>query len=106
MKEYHRALAVVCDDLFFSRFNRSSAAVQALARSDPRSDQAATTMLQSVFDNKNHEEVKAGVVEDLLSVKLAPNTDGHGVQFDKERIKQRFVAHITSYFQRLWTEFV
>lgn len=94
LKEYHKALAVVCDDLFFARYRQSSGISQTLAKKNPgvSVEQAALQLLQAMFGDCRTEDDKMKVVNDLLDVKLLPGTDKEGVHFNKERMQQRLVV--------------
>ena len=94
LKEYHKALAVVCDDLFFARYRQSSGISQTLAKKNPgvSVEQAALQLLQAMFGDCRTEDDKMKVVNDLLDVKLLPGTDTEGVHFNKERMQQRLVV--------------
>ncbi|VDI46614.1 Hypothetical predicted protein, partial [Mytilus galloprovincialis] len=91
LREYHRALAVVCDDLFFARYRQSSGISKTLAKKNPgvSVEHAALQLLQAMFGDCRTEDEKMKVVEDLLDVKLLPGTDTEGVHFNKERMQQR-----------------
>lgn len=86
MREYHRALAVVCDDLFFARYRRNSAPNSGSQRNV---GQAAVQMLQALFGDCKTEDEKIKMVDDLLDVKLLPGTDMEGVHFNKDRLQDR-----------------
>ena len=92
LREYHRALAVVCDDLFFARYRRSTGFSQSLAKATGTQnvEQAALQLLQAMFGDCRTEEEKIKMVEDLLDVKLLPGTNLEGVHFNKERIEDRY----------------
>ena len=83
LREYHRALSVVCSDLFFARFRRST---------QPRTDnvQGALQLLQSMFGECHTEDEKVKMVDDLLDVKLLPATNVEGVHFNTERLRERY----------------
>ena len=87
LREYHRALAVVCDDLFFARFRRNTAGT---IRNEP-SVEGAAKLLQQMFGNCHTEDEKIKMVDDLLDVKLLPSTTSEGVHFNAERLKERYV---------------
>lgn len=94
LREYHRALAVVCDDLFFARYRRSSSLTQTLARANSgvNIEQAALQLLSAMFGDCRTEDEKLLMVEDLLDVKLLPGTNMDGVHFNKDRIQERCVG--------------
>ena len=83
---------MVCDDLFFARYRQDSAPVQTLAASSPSAenmDEAAQAMLAAMFGDAYNEEEKVHVVQELLDTRILPATDGQGVAFSSDRIKQR-----------------
>jgi hypothetical protein len=89
-REFYRALSVVCDDLFFSRYRRESSAVQSLADSEGVSiAQAARDLLETMYGDTVNEDEKARVVDGLLDTRLLPATDVEGVEFNEERLKER-----------------
>lgn len=84
-KEYHRAWAVVCDDLFFSRFRRNTTGS---IKNEPSVD-GALRLLQQMFGSCHTEDEKIKMVEDLLDVKLLPATNYEGVHFNADRLRER-----------------
>lgn len=91
MKEFHLALAVICDDLFFARYRRSSALARTLS-SLPASDDlesASRVLLESVFGDAHTEADKENMVEGLLDVKLLRGANKEGVHFTHEGIVER-----------------
>lgn len=85
-REYHRAMAVVCDDLFFARFRRNTAGT---IKNEPSID-SALTLLQQMFGNCHTEDEKIKMVDDLLDVKLLPATNLEGVHFNADRLRERY----------------
>lgn len=91
VKEYNRALAVVCDDLFFARYRRTTGLSQSIAKSTGVNvEQAALHMLQAMFGGCRTEDEKMKMVDDLLDVKLLPGTNMEGVHFNKNRLNERW----------------
>lgn len=89
-KEYNRALAVVCDDLFFARYKRTTGLSQSVAKATGVNvEQAALQMLQAMFGGCRTEDEKMKMVDDLLDVKLLPGTNMEGVHFNKNRLNDR-----------------
>ncbi|EDO39341.1 predicted protein, partial [Nematostella vectensis] len=95
LKEFHRCLAVVCDDLFFSRYRRSSALSHTLASLSPEVDveSASKELLEAVFGDAHVEADKANVVEELLDLKLLRGANKEGVHFTQEGIKERLAKY-------------
>ena len=85
LREYNRALSVVCSDFFFARFR------QARKPQSQENTQGALQLLQSMFGECHTEDEKVKMVDDLLDVKLLPATNVEGVHFNTERLKERFV---------------
>lgn len=89
-KHFYRALSVVCDDLFFARYRRESSPVTALSKSNNGSmESAAGALLKALYGEATTEEQKHVMMEDLLDTRVLPATDGRGVQFEADRIKDR-----------------
>ncbi|WAR00886.1 hypothetical protein MAR_025258, partial [Mya arenaria] len=86
VKEYHRALAVVCDDLFFARFRRNT---QGTIKNEPSSLEGGVKLLQQMFGQCHTEDEKIKMVDDLLDVKLLPSTTAEGIHFNTQRLKER-----------------
>ena len=106
VKEYHRALAVVCDDLFFARFRRST---QGTIKAEPSPLEGGVKFLQQMFGQCVTEDEKIKMVDDLLDVKLLPSTTTEGVHFNTARLKERwammshaFNAIVKFHFLVLW----
>ena len=85
LREYHKALAVVCDDLFFARFRKSTSGS---IKNEP-SPAGSVQLLQEMFGKCHTEDEKVKMVDDLLDVKLLPSTTTEGVHFNTERLKER-----------------
>ena len=75
-KQFHQALACVCDELFISRCK-------------PASKQ---TTLATLFKKIPTETEKHSAVEQLLDVKVKPDQDSTGKQFTAERRQERYVS--------------
>ena len=91
LKEFHHALAVLCDDLFFARYRRSSALAQTLSSipADVDTESAGRLLMESVFGDAHTETDKSNVVDGLLDVKLLRGANRDGVHFTHEGIVQR-----------------
>ena len=91
LKEFHHALAVMCDDLFFARYRRSSALARTLSSLPPKDDleSASRVLLESVFGDAHTEADKSNVVEGLLDAKLLRGANKDGVHFTHEGIVER-----------------
>ena len=90
MREFHRALSVVCDDLFFARYRQSSTPATTLAQSEATTvDDAARALLSAMYGDAYTELEKSDLVGQLLDVRLLPGTDAAGVHFNKEQLDDR-----------------
>ena len=90
-REFYRAISVVCDDLFFARYRRSSSAAKTLAHTDDVNvESAADTLLSIMFGDAPTEEEKVDVVKELLDTRILPGTDGKGVTFTRDRVQERY----------------
>ena len=91
LKEFHHALAVICDDLFFARYRRSSALASTIASLPEEVDleEASRQLLESVFGDAHTEADKSDVVKELLDAKLLRGASKDGVHFTPEGILQR-----------------
>lgn len=84
----------MCDDMFFARYRASSTASKSLAetKSNYKSlNDAANALLKALYGDAYTEPEKHNVMSDLLDTRILPATDGTGVQFTSERIKDRYI---------------
>ena len=95
LKEFHHALAVLCDDLFFARYRRSSALARTLSSLpvDDDLENASRTLLESVFGDAHTQADKSNVVKGLLDAKLLRGANKDGVHFTNEGIVQRLTKY-------------
>ncbi|XP_071497013.1 uncharacterized protein [Diadema antillarum] len=112
MREFHLALSVVCNDLFFARYRSKNAPKGADGDQDAANGAGTTTtstsstveepaldpsqsqaLLQAMFGTEQLETEKEDAVERLLDVKLLHGTDGDGVHFNKEILKERLSSY-------------
>lgn len=91
LKEFHQGLAVTCDDLFFSRYRRSSALSHTLASlpQNIKLEEASRELLESVFGDSHTEADKSNVVEELLDLRLLRGAGRDGVHFTQEGLIER-----------------
>lgn len=93
VKEFYKALSVVCSDLFLSRYRRSNAlneAMNNLPGNDTRNlEDAGRKVLESVFGDSHEEIDRENVVNDLLDTKLVRNKRNESEHFDSEVIFKR-----------------
>lgn len=95
LKEFHQGLAVICDDLFFSRYRRSSALSQTLASlpSSVKVEDASRELLESVFGDSHTEADKSNIVEELLDLRLLRGANREGVHFTQEGLIDRLTKY-------------
>ena len=108
-REFYRALSVVCDDLFFARYRRSTAAAKALAHSDDINvERAADTLLSIMFGDAQTEDEKVDVVKELLDTRILPATNGKGVTFTPDRVQERFEKFSNAIFgsASIWNKLI
>lgn len=89
VREYQRALSVVCHTLFFAQHPQESHTVQKLAATLETDAKSAGVALQKLFVDSPTEDAQTRIVEDLLDLKILPDVDAYGHQFSAERIKDR-----------------
>ncbi|CAH1797049.1 unnamed protein product [Owenia fusiformis] len=94
-REFYRALSVVCDDLFFARYRRSSPITKTLAGTEDNAslERASNTLLNALFGECDNETEKNKMVDDLLDVKLQDGTNKDGVCFNADRMKERMTKY-------------
>lgn len=85
VKEFHRGLAIVCDDLFFARYRRSSVLEQSAVTpqtSDDNLEKMSSEMLEA-------HSARSDVVGDLLDLKLLRGSSKDGVHFSRDGLVER-----------------
>lgn len=95
VKEFHRSLAIVCDDLFFARYRRSSVLTQSTTL--PAGEDVLEKAGFELFENRPatahfHTESR-DVVGDLLDLKLLRGTSKDGVHFSHEGLVERLTKY-------------
>lgn len=85
VKEFHRGLAIVCDDLFFARYRRSC--VPTTSQNDDLGKVAE--LLESNIKGTEDSSVHSDVVGDLLDVKLLRGSSKDGVHFSRDGLVER-----------------
>nr|XP_054760150.1 uncharacterized protein LOC129266333 [Lytechinus pictus] len=99
LREFHLALSVVCNDLFFARYrsknsprdttsDRDGEGISTLEEPplDPTQSQA---LIDAMFGGEQLETEKEDSVERLLDVKLLHGSDEDGVHFNKDLLSDR-----------------
>ena len=84
VKEFHRGLAIVCDDLFFARYRRSC--VPASQNEDLGN---VTELLDASVKSGQDNSTRSDVVGDLLDLKLLRGSSKDGVHFSREGLVER-----------------
>ncbi|XP_077985306.1 uncharacterized protein LOC144439946 [Glandiceps talaboti] len=91
-RQFHKALSVVCHDLFFARYRRTSAllSTQTKAKNQQvQEEQTSRALLEALFGDSHTDIDKHNVVDEILDLKLLRGTDKDGVHFDKEVMDER-----------------
>lgn len=96
IKEFYKALGVVCSDLFLSRYKRSNAMNDALAAytEDENSEgvslkDAGKQVLESVFGDTHDEMERENVVNDLLDTNLLRSKNDVSRDFNRDVMFKR-----------------
>jgi len=92
VKEFYKALSVVCSDLFLSRYRRSNAMNEAgdAEKQDSRAQDAGqVSSLENVFGDAHDEMERENVVNDLLDTKLVRNAKNSSDSFDRDVMFKR-----------------
>ena len=84
VKEFHRGLAIVCDDLFFARYRRSC-----VPNSQNEDLEKVTELLDSNIKSSQDNAARSDVVGELLDVKLLRGSSKDGVHFSREGLVER-----------------
>lgn len=89
VKEFHRCLAIVCDDLFFARYRRSSVLGQSAVT--PQTGDDLEKISSELLDNNlgKAPSARSDVVGDLLDLKLLRGSSKDGVHFSREGLVER-----------------
>ena len=97
-QEFHSALSVVCNDLFFARYRQRQTTTNNTIATQPTQQQqeaeqiesAAKTLLESIdVEGAISEIEKEESVDQLLDMKLLKGTDGDGVHVTQEALQHR-----------------
>ena len=92
VKEFYKALSVVCSDLFLARYKRSSALNQAMMTAPDETKgivDASKRMLENLFGDAHNEIDRENVVDDLLDTKLVRNKKNESEDFNQDAMFQR-----------------
>lgn len=90
VKEFHRGLAIACNDLFFARYRRSCVpTLSSLSQSDRQDLERITGLLDSDIKENQDNSIRSDVVGDLLDVKLLRGASKEGVHFSRDGLVER-----------------
>ena len=91
VKEFYKALSVVCSDLFLSRYRRSNTLnADTIGANESGSLQdAGKNILESVFGDSHDQIDRENVVNDLLDTKLVRNKHNQSELFNSQVVFKR-----------------
>ncbi len=95
VKEFYKAISVVCNDLFFARYKRSTALASAMfsfPEETMKLEEAGTFVLESVFGDAHNEADRQNVIDELLDTKLLRNPK-NDVLFNQEIMFHRLTKY-------------
>nr|XP_047130962.1 uncharacterized protein LOC100202447 isoform X1 [Hydra vulgaris] len=84
LSEFHKALSVVCSDLFLSRYQKSNALNKALNKVF-ENEYSEGQVLEKLFGDSHDEIARENVVNDLLNVKLVRS------KYDSENFNEKVI---------------
>ena len=90
--EFHKALSVVCLDLFLSRYQKSNALNKAL-NNVPDNEYSGDKILEKLFGDSHEEIARENVVNDLMNIKLVRNKYDQSENFSEKAIYQRLCKY-------------
>ena len=88
LREFYSALSFCCEDLFFSRFQRSNALDAAVAEGVPVAV-ASQTVLDNIFEKAHTDAERTSAVAELLDVRISPATAADGTSLTAASIPDR-----------------
>ena len=91
VQEFHSALSVVCNDLFFARYRHhpDTSKEATSEQSEEKVENAAKTLLESITGDDGAEREREESVTEILDVKLMKGADGDGVHMTQEALMDR-----------------
>ena len=95
VKEFYKSLSVVCNDLFFARYKRSTALSSAMfsfPEETMQLEDAGKFVLESVFGDAHNEIDRQNVVDELLDSKLVRSSKNN-VMFNQEIMFHRLTKY-------------
>ena len=95
VKEFYKSLSVVCNDLFFARYKRSTAlssAMMSFPEETMQLEDAGKFVLESVFGDAHNEIDRQNVIDELLDTKLIRSSN-NSVLFNQEIMFQRLTKY-------------
>jgi len=87
MKEFYKALTVLCSDLFLARYKRANTlndALVALPEQTEKIEEVGKRMFENIFEDAHDEIDRNNVVDDLLNTKLIRNKNNESPDYDRE----------------------
>ena len=96
VKEFYRALCVVCNDLFFARYKRSTAlnsAMMAFPEDTLQLEETGKHVLEAVFGDAHTEMDRQNVIDELLDTKLVRSSRNTSTAFNQEAMFQRLTRY-------------
>ena len=111
LKEFHHALAVLCDDLFFARYRRSASLARTLTSRSAGSELETSDLFETVFGESHTESDKASVVDELLDenglahASTAEEADLAALRVRGQQVHNLDAGHEDFRFRRLLGEF-
>nr|XP_002738967.1 PREDICTED: uncharacterized protein LOC100369241 [Saccoglossus kowalevskii] len=95
-REFHKSLSVLCHDLFFARYRRSSSLLSLKSASkaeQSKEEQDSRMMLEMLFGDSHLDADQRNMVDELMDVKLLRDTNNEGVHFDKDNMDERLTKY-------------
>lgn len=99
LREFHLALSVVCNDLFFARYRSKNSPRDTASDRDgegistleepPLDPAQSKALIDAMFGGEQLETEKEDSLERLMDVKLLHGSDEDGVHFNKELLSER-----------------
>ncbi len=87
LREFFRALSLICSDLFLSKYREDSSVTSKLIMDT--TNKSPQNILKSVFESTQSVLDKGNVVDGLLDTRVLVNNDIHGNEFTQERVMKR-----------------
>ena len=95
VKEFYKSISVVCNDLFFARYKRSTAlssAMMSFPEETLKLEDAGKFVLESVFGDAHNEVDRQNVIDELLDTNLVRSSN-KSVLFNQEVMFNRLTKY-------------